>query len=82
MNFIHVYAFVVNNAKLSKSGGLLMSIKRTGSLDQALNRLISSNDQYVKAGVMPGSKYQMALALLLWLIRTSTDLRIFLVVHS
>lgn len=35
-----------------------MSIKRTGSLDQALNRLISSNDQYVKAGVMPGSKYE------------------------
>ncbi|WP_236513430.1 hypothetical protein [Escherichia coli] len=34
-----------------------MSIKKTGSLDQALNRLISSNDQYVKAGVMPGSKY-------------------------
>lgn len=35
-----------------------MTIKRTGSLDQALNRLISSNDQYVKAGVMPGSKYE------------------------
>jgi hypothetical protein len=34
-----------------------VSIKRTGSLDQALNRLVSSNDQYVKAGVMPGSKY-------------------------
>ncbi|UYL86081.1 putative RNA polymerase [Acinetobacter phage vB_AbaM_BP10] len=34
-----------------------MSIKRTGSLDQALNRLISSNDQYVKAGVLEGSKY-------------------------
>lgn len=34
-----------------------MSIRRTGSLDQALNRLISSNDHYVKAGVMPGSKY-------------------------
>ncbi|WNT46033.1 putative RNA polymerase [Acinetobacter phage P115] len=38
-------------------GLFIMSIKRTGSLDQALNRLISSNDQYVKAGVMPGSKY-------------------------
>jgi hypothetical protein len=34
-----------------------MTIKRTGSLDQALNRLISSNDQYVKAGVLEGSKY-------------------------
>ena len=34
-----------------------MSIKRTGSLDQALNRLVSSNEQYVKAGVMAGSKY-------------------------
>lgn len=34
-----------------------MSVKRTGSLDQALNRLVSSNDQYVKAGVMAGSKY-------------------------
>lgn len=35
-----------------------MSIKRTGSLDQALNRLLTRNDQYVKAGVMPGSKYE------------------------
>ena len=34
-----------------------MSIKRTGSLDQALNKLLTRNDQYVKAGVMPGSKY-------------------------
>lgn len=57
MNFIHVYALVVNGAKLSKNGGLLMSIKRTGSLEQALNRLVSSNDQYVKAGVLEGSKY-------------------------
>lgn len=34
-----------------------MSVKRIGSLDQALNRLVSRNDQYVKAGVMAGSKY-------------------------
>ncbi|CCH57743.1 tail completion or Neck1 protein [Acinetobacter phage AP22] len=34
-----------------------MSVKRSGSLDQALNRLVSSNEQYVKAGVMAGSKY-------------------------
>lgn len=34
-----------------------MSIKKTGSLDQALNRLLTRNDQYVKAGVMAGSKY-------------------------
>lgn len=34
-----------------------MSIKKKGSLDQALNRLLTRNDQYVKAGVMAGSKY-------------------------
>ena len=34
-----------------------MSIKRTGSLDQALNRLLSSNDMHVKVGVLDNSKY-------------------------
>ena len=34
-----------------------MSIKRTGSLDQALNRLVSSKAQHVQTGVIDGSKY-------------------------
>lgn len=34
-----------------------MSIKKTGSLDQALNRLLSSNEMHVKVGVLDGSKY-------------------------
>lgn len=34
-----------------------MSVKRTGSLDQALNRLLSSNDMHVKVGVLDNSKY-------------------------
>lgn len=34
-----------------------MSIKRTGSLDQALNRLLIQKPMHVKAGVMAGSKY-------------------------
>lgn len=34
-----------------------MSIKRTGSLDQALNRLVSSKSQHVQVGVIDGSKY-------------------------
>lgn len=34
-----------------------MSIKRTGSLDQALNRLLASNDMHVKVGVLDNSKY-------------------------
>ena len=34
-----------------------MSIKRTGSLDQALNRLVSSKAQHVQVGVIDGSKY-------------------------
>lgn len=34
-----------------------MSIKRTGSLDQALNRLLASDKMHVKAGIMEGSKY-------------------------
>lgn len=34
-----------------------MSIKRTGSLDQALNRLVSSNDKHVQVGVIDNSKY-------------------------
>lgn len=34
-----------------------MSVKRTGSLDQALNRLLASDKMHVKAGVMAGSKY-------------------------
>ena len=35
-----------------------MSIKRTGSLDQALNRLVSSKAQHVTVGVLDGSKYE------------------------
>lgn len=34
-----------------------MSIKKTGSLDQALNRLLSSNGMHVKVGVLDNSKY-------------------------
>ena len=34
-----------------------MSIKRTGSLDQALNRLVSSNEQHVQVGVLDNTKY-------------------------
>lgn len=34
-----------------------MSIKRTGSLDQALNRLVSSKQQHVKVGILDNSKY-------------------------
>lgn len=34
-----------------------MTIKKTGSLDQALNRLLSSNDMHVKVGVLDNSKY-------------------------
>lgn len=34
-----------------------MSIKKTGSLDQALNRLLSSNEMHVKVGVLDNSKY-------------------------
>lgn len=34
-----------------------MSIKRTGSLDQALNRLVASKAQHVQVGVIDGSKY-------------------------
>ena len=34
-----------------------MSIKITGSLDQALNRLVSSKAQHVQVGVIDGSKY-------------------------
>lgn len=37
--------------------GFFMSIKRTGSLDQALNRLVSSNDKHVQVGVIDNSKY-------------------------
>lgn len=35
-----------------------MSVKVSGSLDQALNRLVSSKQQHVKVGVMDGSKYE------------------------
>lgn len=34
-----------------------MSVKKTGSLDQALNRLLSSNGMHVKVGVLDNSKY-------------------------
>ena len=34
-----------------------MSIKKTGSLDQALNRLVSSKAQHAQVGVIDGSKY-------------------------
>jgi hypothetical protein len=34
-----------------------MSVKRTGSLDQALNRLVSSKEQHVKVGILDNSKY-------------------------
>lgn len=34
-----------------------MSIKRSGSLSQALNRLVSSKQQHVQVGVLDGSKY-------------------------
>lgn len=34
-----------------------MAIKISGSLDQALNRLVSSNAQHVKVGVMENSTY-------------------------
>lgn len=34
-----------------------MSIKRTGSLDQYLNRLLASKAQHVKVGVLDNSKY-------------------------
>lgn len=34
-----------------------MTIKKTGSLDQALNRLLSSNGLHVKVGVLDNSKY-------------------------
>lgn len=34
-----------------------MSIKRTGSLAQALNRLLIKDQQHVKVGVIDGSKY-------------------------
>lgn len=35
-----------------------MSVKRTGSLDQYLNRLLASKAQHVKVGVFDGSKYE------------------------
>ncbi|WP_347220351.1 hypothetical protein [Chryseobacterium sp.] len=35
-----------------------MSVKVSGSLDQALNRLVSLKQQHVKVGVMDGSKYE------------------------
>lgn len=34
-----------------------MSVKTTGSLDQALNRLVSSNAKHVQVGVIDNSKY-------------------------
>lgn len=34
-----------------------MSVRKTGSLDQALNRLLSSNGMHVKVGVLDNSKY-------------------------
>lgn len=34
-----------------------MSIKRTGSLDQSLNKLLASKAQHVKVGVIDGSRY-------------------------
>ena len=34
-----------------------MSVKRTGSLSQALNRLVTKKDQHVKVGVLDGSRY-------------------------
>lgn len=34
-----------------------MSIKRSGSLDQALNRFVTDKDQHVQVGVLDGSKY-------------------------
>lgn len=34
-----------------------MTIKKTGSLDQALNRLLASNDMHVKVGILDNSKY-------------------------
>ena len=37
--------------------GFSMSVKKTGSLDQALNRLVSSKAQHVQVGVIDGSKY-------------------------
>lgn len=37
--------------------GFLMTVTTRGSLDQALNRLVSSKAQHVKVGVLDGSKY-------------------------
>ena len=37
--------------------GFFMSVKTTGSLDQALNRLVSSNAKHVQVGVIDNSKY-------------------------
>lgn len=34
-----------------------MTVKKTGSLDQALNRLLVKNEQHVKVGVLDNSKY-------------------------
>ena len=34
-----------------------MPITRTGSLDQALNRLVSRKEQHVKVGILDNSKY-------------------------
>lgn len=34
-----------------------MTIKHTGSLDQALNRLLTSNELHVKVGILENSKY-------------------------
>lgn len=34
-----------------------MTIKRTGSLDQALNRFITTDKAHVRVGVLEGSKY-------------------------
>ena len=34
-----------------------MSVKHTGSLDQALNRLLTSNELHVKVGILENSKY-------------------------
>lgn len=37
--------------------GFFMSVKTIGSLDQALNRLVSSNAKHVQVGVIDNSKY-------------------------
>lgn len=34
-----------------------MTVKKTGSLDQALNRLLVKNEQHVKVGILDNSKY-------------------------